>query len=390
MNEAYKSIMPIAARPDLVMVRGDGSWLWDAEGRRYLDFVQGWAVNSLGHVSPVVVEALTRQSALLINPSPAFYNQEMIRLADLLVSHSGFDEVFLANSGAEANEGAIKLARKWGQRYRNGAYKIITMENGFHGRTLATMSASGKPQWEHLYEPKVPGVSKLPFNDIHAVKSAIDDQTVAVMLEPVQGEAGVIPAEAGYLQQLRELTQAAGLLLIFDEVQTGVGRCGELFAFQHYAVRPDIMTLGKGLGGGVPLAALLTSRDVSCFEPGDQGGTYNGNPLMAAVGRAVLETVADAGFLQAVKVAAKQLHAGLSSWSEKYRHGAVRGIGLLQAVPLSQPCAPQLVDHAREQGLLLNAPRPDVLRFMPALNVSQDEINYMLEILHACTAELDL
>ena len=385
MKDMYKSIMPIAARPDLVMVRGQGAWLWDAEGRRYLDFVQGWAVNCLGHAAPEVVEALNRQSSLLINPSPGFYNQAMIELADSLVRLSGLDEVFLANSGAEANEGAIKLARKWGQLNKNSAYKIITMENGFHGRTLATMSASGKPQWQQLYEPKVPGFIKVPFNDIDAVREAIDAQTVAVMLEPVQGEAGVIPANIEYLQQLRELTRTAGLLLILDEVQTGVGRLGELFAYQHYGVVPDILTLGKGLGGGVPLAALLSSKRVSCFEPGDQGGTYN--PLMAAVGSAVLQTVAEPRFLAGVRTRGEYLHHGLNAISQKYHQGAIRGMGLLLAMPLSRPFAHQMVDCARAKGLLLNAPRPDILRFMPALNVDQNDIDHMMAILDSCFEE---
>jgi acetylornithine/N-succinyldiaminopimelate aminotransferase len=384
MNTNYPSVMPIAPRPDTVMVRGEGSRLWDADGREYLDFVQGWAVNCLGHASPVVREALMRQSERLINPSPAFYNQAMIDLSDRIVKLSGFDEVFLANSGAEANEGAIKLARKWGQLHKDGAYKIITMVNGFHGRTLATMSASGKPQWEHLYEPKVPGFIKVPFNDIDAVRSVVDAQTVAVMLEPIQGEGGVIPAQQEYLEQLRELTRREEVLLVFDEVQTGIGRTGELFAFQHYGVKPDVMTLGKGLGGGVPLAALVTTREFSCFQPGDQGGTYNGNPLMAAVGSAVIDAVGEAAFLDGVRERADYLHDELSTLNRKYRQNGIRGKGLLQAMVLSKPCAQQVVALAREQGLLLNAPREDVLRFMPALNVSTDDIDRMLGTLDGC------
>ncbi|MCB0043449.1 MAG: aminotransferase class III-fold pyridoxal phosphate-dependent enzyme, partial [Caldilinea sp.] len=214
MTTSFDAVMPIAVRPDVVFTHGNGSWIMDENGRRYLDFVQGWAVNTLGHAHPAIVTALQQQAAHLINPSPAFYNRPMIDLANRLVAHSAFDQVFFANSGAEANEGAVKLARKWGSLHRDGAYKIITFENGFHGRTLAMMAASGKPGWETLFEPKVPGFLKVPYNDLDAVAAAVDDQTVAVMLEPIQGEAGVIPATAEFVRGLRELTRERQLLLI--------------------------------------------------------------------------------------------------------------------------------------------------------------------------------
>ena len=260
-----------------------------AEGRRYLDFIQGWAVNTLGHSPRPILDALARQAESLINCSPAFYNDRMIELSALLARHSGLHHVFLANSGAEANEGAIKLARKWGAKHRGGAYEIITMDHGFHGRTLAMMSASGKPHWEPLFEPKVSGFVKVPLNDIAAVEAAVTPRTVAVMLEPIQGEAGVFEATEPFLRDLRAFTRDKGLLLILDEIQTGIGRTGRLFGFEHAGIAPDIMTLAKGLGGGVPLAALVAHRDVCCFEYGDQGGTFCGNPLMAAVGCAVIE-----------------------------------------------------------------------------------------------------
>ena len=249
------ALMEITSRPELVFVRGQGSWLEDHTGKRYLDFIQGWAVNCLGHNHPAMIEALDRQSRLLINPSPAFYNQPSIDLARRVVESSCFDRVFFANSGAEANEGAIKLARKWGQLHRKGAYKIITFDHSFHGRTLATMSASGKPGWDTKFAPQVDGFPKADLNDLDSVRALIDDQTVAVMLEPVQGEAGVIPATREFLQDLRTLTRERGLLLIVDEVQTGMGRTGRLYAYQHAGIEPDIMTLGKGIGGGVPLSA---------------------------------------------------------------------------------------------------------------------------------------
>jgi acetylornithine/N-succinyldiaminopimelate aminotransferase len=271
------SVMHITERPPVLMVRGEGSWLEDSEGRRYLDFIQGWAVNCLGHSHPVVVNALRAQADRLINGSPAFHNAPMARLASLVAASSGLDRVFFCNSGAEANEGAIKLARKWGSRRRGGAFEIVTTHGSFHGRTLATMSASGKPAFERLFEPKVPGFVKVPLNDLAALEAAITERTAAVMLEPVQGEAGVVPATDEYLRAVRRLTHERGALLILDEIQTGIGRTGRLYGFEHVDIRPDILTLGKGLGGGVPLAALVASEDASCFEPGDQGGTFNGN-----------------------------------------------------------------------------------------------------------------
>jgi len=270
----FDAVMDITPRPPVVFVAGHGSWLIDSEGRRYLDFIQGWAVNCLGHSPQPIVDALARQAERLINCSPAFYNDQMIRLSELIALHSGLHQVFLANSGAEANEGAIKLARRWGTKYRGGAYEIITMDHGFHGRTLATMSASGKPQWEQLYEPKVTGFVKVPLNELAAVAAAITPQTVAVMLEPIQGEAGVFEATIPYMRALRALTRDKGVLFILDEIQTGIGRTGRMFGFEHAGTTPDIMTLAKGLGGGVPLAALVAHRDVSCFEYGDQGGTF--------------------------------------------------------------------------------------------------------------------
>jgi acetylornithine/N-succinyldiaminopimelate aminotransferase len=260
----FDALMDITARPPTVFVRGEGSWLWDDNGKRYLDFIQGWAVNCLGHSPPDVVEALAAQARLLLTPSPAFYNAPSLKLAKALVDRSCFDQVFFTNSGAEANEGAIKLARKYGALHRNGAYEIITFDGAFHGRTLAMMSASGKKAFEPLFEPKVSGFPKAKLNDLASVKRLISDKTIGVMLEPIQGEAGVWPATDQFLRDLRTLTQEHGLLLIFDEIQTGMGRTGKLFHYEHAGIEPDIMTLGKGLGGGVPLAALLATEATSC------------------------------------------------------------------------------------------------------------------------------
>lgn len=375
------ALMEITSRPDLVFVRGQGSWLEDHAGKRYLDFVQGWAVNTLGHSAPEMQKALLDQSKLLMNPSPAFYNLPSIELATRLTSASVFDRVFFANSGGEANEGAIKLARKWGQVNKKGAYKIITMNHGFHGRTLATMSASGKPGWDKMFAPQVEGFPKAEINDLESVRKLIDDQTVAIMLEPVQGEAGVIPATKEFMQGLRKLADEHKLLFIVDEVQTGMGRTGTLFAYQQSDVVPDIMTLAKGIGGGVPLAALLARQEVCVFSHGDQGGTYNGNPLMAAVGVAVFDALAAPGFMEAVNARAKQLSEGLLALSAKYGMKGERGMGLLRALVMDRDDGPAIVEAARNltpNGLLLNAPRGNLLRFMPALNVTAEEIDTML------------
>jgi acetylornithine/N-succinyldiaminopimelate aminotransferase len=378
------SVMYITKRPDIVMVEGSGSWLTDQNGKRYLDFLQGWAVNCLGHCNPGVVNALHQQAQKLINPSPAFYNGPMIRLSDLLTANSCFDKVFFANSGAEANEGAIKLARKWGQLHKNGAYEIITFDHSFHGRTLATMSASGKPGWDTMFAPQVPGFPKANLNDIESVKKCITDKTVAIMLEPVQGEGGVIPCDDSFMRKLRQLTQENNLLLIVDEVQAGFGRTGTLFAYQHYGIEPDIMTLGKGIGGGVPLAALLCTDDVACFVPGDQGGTYNGNALMTAVGISVIDQLLAPGFLQSVITKGELLQSELLKLSSEFGLQGERGKGLLRALMLGKDIGGKLVDLARDlepEGLLINSPRPDLLRFMPALTVSNDEIRQMCAIL---------
>jgi len=375
----FGALMEITARPPTVFVRGEGSWLWDDSGRRYLDFIQGWAVNCLGHSPSVVAEALAEQAKLLLTPSPAFYNGPSLKLAKALVDHSCFDRVFFTNSGAEANEGAIKLARKYGALHRNGAHEIITFEGGFHGRTLATMSASGKKAFEPLFEPKVSGFPKATLNDLASVKRLISDQTVGVMLEPIQGEAGVWPATDQFLRDLRALTKTHGLLLIVDEIQTGMGRTGKLFHYEHAGIEPDIMTLGKGIGGGVPLAALLATEAASCFAHGDQGGTFNGNPLMCAAGLAVLEEVSKPDFLKSAVDAGLFLESELQRISARHGLGEVRGRGLLLALDLKLPIGAAIAAQALQAGLLLNSPQPDSLRFMPALNVTRAEISEMID-----------
>jgi acetylornithine/N-succinyldiaminopimelate aminotransferase len=389
------ALMHITNRPPLVFTEGSGMWMTDNTGKRYLDYLQGWAVNCLGHSPKCIQDALNAQAKKIINPSPAFYNEPSIQLASLLTQNSVFDRVFFANSGAEANEGAIKLARKWGKKNKNATggdrYEVITFNHAFHGRTIATMSASGKPGWDTMFAPQVPGFLKAELNDLDSVKKLISDKTVAIMLEPVQGESGVIPATREFMQGLRALTQQHGILLIVDEVQTGMGRTGELFAYQLSDIVPDIMTLGKGIGGGVPLAALLAREEIAVFEAGEQGGTYNGNPLMTAVGVAVMNELTKPGFLQSVKDKGAYMSAELIKLSAKHGLEGERGEGLLRALKLGKDIGPKIVDTARDMapvGLLLNSPRPDLLRFMPALNVTKEEIDQMVSMLSEVLTKL--
>jgi acetylornithine/N-succinyldiaminopimelate aminotransferase len=379
-TEQPSHLMNHVVRPPTAMVRGKGSWVWDANGKRYLDFVQGWAVNALGHAAPEVLRAVSEQAGTLVTASPAYHNARELELAAVIARASGLSRVFFANSGAEANEGAIKLARKWGKVHRGGAFEVVTTHNGFHGRTLATMAASGKPGWDAMFPPTVAGFVKVPFDDAPAVARAVGPNTTAILVEPIQGEAGVVVPKKGYLRQLRHIADEHGLLLMFDEIQTGIGRTGALFAHQHEGVLPDVMTLGKGLGGGVPLAALVASERAACFEVGEQGGTFNGNPLAAAAGVAVLDAVTEPGFLDGVRLRSSDLRSALERVAPAHI-ADVRGKGLLMAARLTEPRAERIRDTAFDLGLLVNAPRPDVLRFMPALNVTSNEITAMTDLL---------
>ena len=383
-TDPARHLINTTTRPEAVFESGSGSWLTDEAGKHYLDLVQGWAVNCLGHAHPAIAAALAAQAGALVSTSPAFFNRPQISLAQRLSEVSCFDRVFLASTGAEVNEGAVKLARRWGQKNKAGAYEVITFEDSFHGRTLAMMSASGKPGWDQIYAPMPAGFPKARFNDIASVERALTPRTAAVMIEPVQGEAGVNVADKSFMHALRALATERNILLIFDEVQTGIGRCGTAFAYQHYGVEPDVMTLAKGLGGGVPLAALLCKDAFNCFNPGDQGGTYAGNPLMAAVGLAVVNTVCEPGFLNAVQQRADQLAGGLRAVVHDHAPVHERGLGLLRALALPLNVADSVVCAARELkplGLLLNAPRPNLLRFMPALTITESELAQALRLL---------
>jgi len=375
-------LMPITRRPEPVMVRGEGSYLWDDRGRCFLDFVQGWATNALGHCAPEVRAALNAQAGQLMMASPAYDNQRELTLARRLVDRSKLAHVHFSSSGAEANEVALKVARKWGRIHKGGAFEILTTHDAFHGRTLAAMAASGKAGWDALFPPNLPGFRKLPHGDLEAMRSAIDARTVAILVEPIQGEAGVVVPPPGYLRGLRELADEHDLLLMFDEIQTGIGRTGTLFAFESEQALPDVLTLGKGLGSGVPLSAALVNARAACLGLGDQGGTYHGNPLMTAVGLAVLDTVDRPEFLGAVRARGAELGAGLDELV-RVHGGSARGRGLLWAYQLTSPIAESIRDRCFERGLLVNAARPTVLRFMPSLRVTSSEIASMLATLRS-------
>ncbi|WP_424767227.1 aspartate aminotransferase family protein [Paenibacillus sp. sgz302251] len=378
---AEKSVLFTARRPDIVMERGEGMVLWDTEGNRFLDFVGGWAVTSLGHSPAALQKALTRQAATLVHASPGYYNKPMIEFADQLTKVSGMDKVFFASSGAEANESAIKLARKHGKVNMSGAYEIITLTNSFHGRTLATMSATGKPQWKELYAPKVDGFKHVPINDLDACFAAVNNNTCAIMVELVQGEGGVHEVDEAYLYGLRKICDMYGMLLIFDEIQTGMGRTGKLFAYEHYGIEPDVMTLGKGIGGGFPLSAMLTRSKYDLFEPGDQGGTYSGQPLAMAAGLAVLKELLERNLSGNAEVQGKYLTKALADLAKQYPITNIRGKGLLLAFDVPEGAGPQLASICLREGLLINAPNPSTVRLVPPLIVTQKDIDDMLLIL---------
>ncbi len=381
INIAEKRLLTVTNRPPVIMERGHGMHLFDTEGNRYLDFIGGWAVNSLGHSPEALAKALSHQAETLVNASPSFYNRPMIEYADELVRQSCFDRVFFTSTGAEANEGAIKLARKYGKISRQGASEIITTWNSFHGRTLATMAATGKKHWEPLFEPKAKGFARANFNDLAAAEQAVSEQTCAIMIEPVQGEGGVNVASREFVAGLRDICNRHGILLIFDEVQTGMGRTGKLFCYQHYGVEPDIMTLGKGIGGGFPLAAMLCKEELNIFEPGDQGGTYTGQPLAMAVGRAVLKELLERRLPEHSNHMGVLLSEQLNRLAETSEITNIRGLGLLVAFDCTISSAHDVVKACLADGLIINAPSATSIRLIPPLIVGPDDIARCLDIL---------
>jgi predicted acetylornithine/succinylornithine family transaminase len=370
--------MSVAKRTPVVLVRGQGCRVWDEEGKSYLDMVGGWAVNTLGHSSPVIVDALTEQASQLIHTSNQFYTVPQLELADLLVQNSVFDRVFFSNSGVEANEGAVKLARKYGQHKRNGAYEVITTDHSFHGRSLAMLTATGKPAYKQDYGPLPDGflAEPVPFNDLEAVKQATTDKTCAVMVEPVQGEGGVNPATKEYLQGLRDWCDEKNLVLIFDEVQTGVGRLGTLWGYELYGVEPDVMTLAKGLGGGVPIGAILCTEKVNIFTYGDHGSTFGGNPLATAVALAVVRETLKEDLPGHAKKVGNYLQEKLNGLrADRPYITDVRGHGLLVGIEFDSDIAAEALGKLVEAGVLMNAPAGNVLRFMPPLVLTENEVD---------------
>ena len=373
----------------MTLVRGEGTRVWDEDGTPYLDFVAGIATTALGHAERGLAEVIAKQAQTLIHVSNFFYSQPQIELAELLVQHSPLDRVFFANSGAEANEGAIKLARKWGKLHRDGAFEIITTHHSFHGRTMAALSATGTPRYREPFAPELPGFVFVDYDDADAIRAATTDRTVAVLLEPVQGEGGVnVPAE-DYLRRVRAWCDERNLLLILDEVQTGVGRLGTLWGYEPSGIEPDIMTLAKGLAGGVPIGCLLAKEHASVFEPGDHGSTFGGNPLATAAGAYVLRRVAEGGVLANVRERGEQLAQRLAGLED--RHPIVRGVrgrGLLRGLELREEIAADVVNAALRLGLLSNPVRPDIVRFMPPLTVTAEEIDRAVDIVEQALAEV--
>ena len=376
LEKAY--YLQVVNRQPIVLTRGEGTRVWDDEGKEYLDFTSGWAVTNIGHANPVLAEAIAEQARTLIQTSNQFYTVPQIKLAQLLVENSCLDRVFFANSGAEANEGAIKNARKWGRSNRNGASEIITVSHAFHGRTLNTMAAGDKPMDD--FSPVPEGFVNVEFGDLEAIQSATSERTAAVMLEPVQGEGGVNIPEPDYLPGVRKWCDDNGLLLVFDEVQTGFGRLGTLFGYESFGVEPDVMTLAKGLGGGAPIGAFMLKEHAVALVPGDHGSTFGGNVLTTAAAYASTKYIIDRGIAGHAARMGEYLRAGLRSIEERRDFITdVRGMGLLNAVEFDREMAAAALTQCNARGLLLNFTRPHLIRIMPPLTVSESEIDTALE-----------
>jgi acetylornithine aminotransferase/acetylornithine/N-succinyldiaminopimelate aminotransferase len=377
-----KYYMPVFDRLPVTLEKGKGAYVWDDKGRRYLDFVSGIAVNGLGHCHPAVVKAVSQQARTLIHTSNLFYTEPQLKLAELLVTHSDMKKVFFGNSGTEVVEGAVKLARRWGHLKLNGAYEVITANNSFHGRTLAMVAATGQPKFQHPYEPVPAGFVNVNYDDIEAIKAATTDKTCAVLLEPVQGEGGVNVPASDYLQKVREWCNRKNLLLILDEVQTGIARCGTLFAYQQSGIIPDVLVLAKGLAGGVPIGAFLATERASVFAKGDHGTTFGGNPLACAAGYAALKYVIDNDLAEQARVMGELLLGRLTELKNKYTFiSDVRGKGLLLAVEFNQEIARAVALDCLQQGLLVNNLKPNLLRIIPPLIVQTKEIEKALVML---------
>jgi predicted acetylornithine/succinylornithine family transaminase len=370
-------------RSPIVLVKGQGMRVWDSDGKEYLDFVSGIAVLNVGHLHPHVIEAIHKQSKKLMHVSNLFYSEPQIRLAELLVTHSFADKVFFCNSGAEANEAAIKLARKvFNDRGEKDRYDIVTMEQSFHGRTMAALSATEQKKFHCGFEPLLTGFTYVPFNNPQAVEDALTDTTCAVMVEPIQGEGGVNCPAPDYLKQVREICDRHGVLLIFDEVQVGMGRTGKLFAYEHYGVEPDIMTLAKALAGGMPIGAMLAKEDsATSFSAGTHASTFGGNPLATAAGVATLEVLLEDSFLDNCRQRGEYFYARLAALKEKYPSIVqVKGKGLILGIELAVE-GKVIAQECMERGVLINCTMGNILRFLPPLIITEKEIDTLIHLL---------
>jgi acetylornithine/N-succinyldiaminopimelate aminotransferase len=384
-----KLFLQTIKRAPLTLVRGKGARAWDDQGREYLDFYSGWATNSLGHCPPVVVAALEKQARTLIHASNQFYTVPQLELAQLLVDHSCLDRVFFCNSGAEADEGAVKLARRYGKLRLNGAYEVITANNSFHGRTLAMTAATGQSRFQEPYMPLPVGFVNVEYNNVEAIKQATGEKTCAVLLEPIQGEGGVNVPDDDYLQKVQNWCKEKRILLILDEVQTGASRTGTLFAYEQFGVEPDLMTLAKGIGSGVPIGAILAKEEYSLFSPGEHGSTYGGNPLVCAAAHAVLKYMIDHDLPAQVKRVGNYLITKLEGLKQEFDFvTGVRGRGLLIALDFNQEIAEKLVLTCIDKRLLVNKLKPNALRFMPPLIITEKEVDEAVGIVREALREI--
>jgi acetylornithine/N-succinyldiaminopimelate aminotransferase len=377
-----KYFMHTVNRVPVTLVKGEGARVWDDNGREYLDFVAGWAVNSLGHCHPVVAKALAEQAHTLIQVSNQFYTIPQLQLAEILVQHSCLDKVFISNSGAEANEGAVKLARRYGSHHRDGAYEVISAMGSFHGRTLGMVAASGQAKHQQPFLPLPAGFVNVDYNDIDVIKAATTDKTCAVILEPLQGEGGVNLPDDDYLAKVREWCNEKGLLLILDEIQTGFGRLGSLFAYEQHGVEPDVMTLAKGMGSGVPIGAIMVKDSANVLVPGEHGSTFGGNPLVCAAAYATVKYIIENNVVENVEKVSQYFVGRLEELKNKYNFVTeVRGRGLLLAIEFDREIADDALKACLKNGLLVNRVKPSALRFMPPLIIGSAEVDEAVNIL---------
>mgnify|MGYP001302101606 FL=1 len=384
-----KYYMQVVKRFPPVLVRGSGTTVYDNDNKSYLDFTAGWAVLNIGHSHDAVTKAIKDQASKILQMSNLYYTTPQLPLAEIIVENSSIDRIFFCNSGAEANEGASKLAKKWGKLNLNGAYEIITALNSFHGRTQAMMAATGQPHYQDNWKPLMPGFINVPYNDLEAIKNAYTtNKTCAVLLEPVQGEGGVNVPSENYLKSVMDFCREKNILFMLDEVQTGMGRLGTLFGYQRFdGVEPDVMTLGKALGAGAPLGAFTSKDFCSVLEPGDHGSTFGGNALSTAAGAAAAKFIVENNVPTLASTGGAYLTAKLTQLAEKYSFiSDIRGLGLLIGVEMTKEIAAPTVQECLDNGLLINAVRPNMLRFMPPLNVTEKEIDEAVQILDTSLA----